>query len=509
MTSYKKLIALLLSALFSLLQPASAQTSLTVDNVYRISLRNSGPILDQEEVKGYYFFYLSDEIDRKTNEYTLQILDANLNKVKEIKFQDSKNVSLMESSFNGSTMAFMFYDNDQNKLEYRIYSMDGKNTISYSKELDKKSERFLTKIPMPGANDEAENKNIVDISKKGYLSVVPIREGKQYTYEVNFYSAEKEGTWTYHPDEPGRFSQAQFLNAKDSVAFILVHTRLQLMNMETTTTLLGLDLANGKKMFQIPMQEKEVNLFPMHISPAKQNGAALVVGAYFEGNMFKRKDKDWGLGIWEMNNKGELLSSKYISWGDKMFPFQKKDEKGKVDHIGYLYVHDVIQTEDGKTFAICEGYFAYTGMSANEPFSMRVTKMVVLQLDRQLNLEDMQVFEKTTNRVEAHPMLYTENPFLQAQTLVYYNSFDYSFTLADRSKTSFMIGYSDLVSRKDYWGKTFKTITYNEGKISSDEIKLKYASGSNRVFPARPGSLVVLEYFKKEKRLELRLEKMN
>ncbi len=67
-----------------------AQSKLSIDNVYSVTLRNSGSIIENEEIKGYYFFYQSDKIDKRTNEYTLQVLDANLNKLKDIKFQDSK-----------------------------------------------------------------------------------------------------------------------------------------------------------------------------------------------------------------------------------------------------------------------------------------------------------------------------------------------------------------------------------------------------------------------------------
>jgi hypothetical protein len=74
---------------------ALAQQKLEIDNVRSAYLRNSGTILENNEIKGYYSFYQSDKVDRKTNEYTLQIIDENLNKVKDIVFTDDKNVSLL------------------------------------------------------------------------------------------------------------------------------------------------------------------------------------------------------------------------------------------------------------------------------------------------------------------------------------------------------------------------------------------------------------------------------
>jgi hypothetical protein len=106
----KKLTVFLM--LMSLLAGTQAQ-KLSIANIQKASvLRNSDAIKEGSEVKGYYFFYVSDKIDRNTNEYTLQIMDHNLNKLKEVKFQDSKNVSILESSFNGTDLVFLFYNSD-------------------------------------------------------------------------------------------------------------------------------------------------------------------------------------------------------------------------------------------------------------------------------------------------------------------------------------------------------------------------------------------------------------
>ncbi|WP_440134817.1 DUF6770 family protein, partial [Chitinophaga sancti] len=72
-----------------------AQSKLTVDKVYSAYLQNSGTIIQQGQIKGYFYLIQSDKIDRHTNEYTLQIVDENLNKVQDIKFEDTKKLSLL------------------------------------------------------------------------------------------------------------------------------------------------------------------------------------------------------------------------------------------------------------------------------------------------------------------------------------------------------------------------------------------------------------------------------
>jgi homogentisate 1,2-dioxygenase len=62
---------------------------------------------------------------------------------------------------------------------------------------------------------------------------------------------------------------------------------------------------------------------------------------------------------------------------------------------------------------------------------------------------------------------------------------------------------------KGYKGMTFNSISYFDGKITTDKINLKTDASQLRILPAKPGSVLLIEYFKKDKRLELRMEKVN
>lgn len=58
---------LLLLSFVLLTQFCTAQGKLSIDNVYSVTLRNSGEIVEGNQVKGYYLFYQSDKVDKKTN----------------------------------------------------------------------------------------------------------------------------------------------------------------------------------------------------------------------------------------------------------------------------------------------------------------------------------------------------------------------------------------------------------------------------------------------------------
>ncbi len=78
-----------------------------------------------------------------------------------------------------------------------------------------------------------------------------------------------------------------------------------------------------------------------------------------------------------------------------------------------------------------------------------------------------------------------------------------------QDKASFICGYTDYQKEKDYKGMTFNAISYNDGKITTDKINLKTEASSISVMPAKPGSVLLIEYFKKAKRLDMHMEKIN
>ena len=86
--------------------------------------------------------------------------------------------------------------------------------------------------------------------------------------------------------------------------------------------------------------------------------------------------------------------------------------------------------------------------------------------------------------------------------------FDYEFTTGRPEDNNFVICYSDWVKTSDYKGETFNAIRYNGTKFLQDKIELKSKASRMRVLPAKSGSIMIMEYFKKDKRLEFRLEKL-
>jgi hypothetical protein len=65
------------------------------------------------------------------------------------------------------------------------------------------------------------------------------------------------------------------------------------------------------------------------------------------------------------------------------------------------------------------------------------------------------------------------------------------------------------VRTKDYKGGTFNSITYNEGKVTTDKINTKSDASRTAVLPGKQGQVLILDYYRKAKRLDVHFEKLN
>ena len=84
------------------------------------------------------------------------------------------------------------------------------------------------------------------------------------------------------------------------------------------------------------------------------------------------------------------------------------------------------------------------------------------------------------------------------------------YTQVDRANDRFYSCFLDYEKIKGAKNKNaFKTIIYDEGKLSEDKIYLQDGEKNFRVYPAKLGNVLLLEYDKKAKQISLHLEKIN
>jgi hypothetical protein len=514
----------LIALLCLIVQVTYAQDKLTIDKVYSTYLRNSGTIMENNQIKGYFFLYQSDKIDRNTNEYILKILDQHLNPVREIKFEDSKKVYMLEAAYNGGSLAFLFQNGDTKTLDMKIYDLDGKLKYTYSREYDKKTNDLMATYQTVHS-DEGTNQNVFNMNDDGYVSVLPLREGKQRTYEVDFYSSNEKKQWSYVPtDNAEKFASAEYLGSTDSLIILQELKRKSGTSQKLTASLVGINVYSRKKAFEIEQEESdEYKFFPNSVSSLKEKGAFLVMGTFFDQNANIAKDASRGLGIYEITTKGKIVSRTYNTWAGDFAKYLPTNAKGKVDKIGFLYIHKMIQSPDGKLYVVGEGYkrtasaggIALTALGAlggayrtGQTTQIVITDMVMMEFNDKFKVTNATIFDKTNNTVQPLGGADFISQHALALQLKSDGAFDYEFTTFEPDNSNFTVCYSDWVRSGEYKGKTFNTIRYNGDKYVTDKIQLKSSAKKTKIFPAKAGSIMIMEYYKKEKKIDLRLEKI-
>jgi hypothetical protein len=501
-----------------------AQSStLSIEKVYAAYLRNSGSIIEKGQIKGYYFLYQSDKIDKHTNEYTLQILDENLNKVRNIKFEDSKKLSLLESAYNGNSLSFLFKNEDDKTLDMKIYDLDGKLKYSYSRSFDKKTDALMKQYATMHT-DEGMNKNVFDLGDKGYVSVLPMRDGKDRTYELDYYSSSEKKQWTYVPPDDGeRYSFAEYLGGTDSLIVLEVLKKPRALTGKVNSHLVGINFVTKKRVFDIDYVTEKQVLVPSTVVLMPETGNLMIIGGYYDKDQDVMKDFSRGLAIYEVSTAGKILTRTYNSWAGDFARYLPTNSKGKIDDIGYLYIHKVIRTPDNKLFAVAEGYkrnasaggIALTVLAAaggvGHDFGVTkivITDLVLMEFNDKYKVTNSTIYNKTHNTAVVGELSDEVSQHVLASYLKGQGSFDYEFTTGEIDNSNFTICYSDVERSSEYKGRTFNSIRYNGSKFNTDKIQLKSKASTMRIFPAKPGSVMILEYFKKDKRLDFRLEKL-
>jgi len=499
-----------------------AQGKLSIENVRSIYIRNSGEIMDGDELKGYFTFYVSDKVDSKTNEYTVQIMDNNLNKIKDIKFEDDKAVQILESSYNGQSIMFLFYNKKEKTLEYRAYNFEGKMISTYTKELTNRSKMLLEQT-YGQKSDDGQNEALFSVQDQGYVTVYPVKEGKYFTYEVNFFFTDRRKQWSFEAaeEQDDKWASAMFLGSTDSLVVFEVIKQKRLMGGTPHSWLLGLNIFTGKKVFEVSTEAEDYKFYPMNISAIRGSSDFLLMGTYYEPDGKVMKDASLGLAAWVFNPKGKAVSKKYNSWDGDISKYIATDKKGRVADLGYVYFHKILQTADGNFFAIGEGYkkvasglgiataILNRGSGSVATAKLKITDLVTFKFNDKFEIKDAKIYDKNSNSQEMQSGAEYSSPHTMAVMAKAWGFFDYDFTQTNKEHTRFSVCYSDYVRDKDFKGKTFNSITYNEGKMTTDKIELTSKARWLRVFPAKTGSVMIMEYFKKEKRLEMRLEKLN
>jgi len=213
----KQIISFCFLALFFLtFQTEVVAQSKTFEKVSIWRPRSSGAIINDKVINGYYSFNKVDKIDRKTNEYLLQIIDANLNNLGTKSIKDSKYVNLLESSYNGKNILMKFYDYKEKAVDYRVYNQSAELVYNKTRKLERRWE--IANYARNTGTSEITNNSVFAVKDKGFIEYNAKKE-KKLGYEVRFIPNDKSiKGWTRGSKEDSKMHEsASFIGANEQV----------------------------------------------------------------------------------------------------------------------------------------------------------------------------------------------------------------------------------------------------------------------------------------------------
>lgn len=510
--------ALLLCLFCGMMQNIWAQTQ-TLNNILSATVRGTGAIIKDNTVTGYYSFAELDKKNSKATNYQLSIFDQNLAPLSTKKFASQGDLVALEASFNGDLLMIKYYDSKTNKFSLKTYDQNAEQVGS--KSIDAKKV-----IGMAGAaqSDETETHTITPIEGLGFVHMVnKLRGGgMSHTYcEVTFIpnKAEESGWKWEAPAKSEFYESGSYLGHNNNILLCLINRRAKLMSKDLEDFIVGIDLTTGRKIFDKSLEDKKYAVSLLN-GLSMEDGNFQLFGFYYEKDAKTMSASSLGLFSFVMDTTGTVQTRAYKSWEDEVSKFLKVNEHGKIKDVGHLYFHKFIRTADNKVFAISEQFKNNLGGSIARSLlsgalggsavvsTYNIEDLYLFEFDDKFNLKGVSIYDKSKSTYTLQGAVVGSSRMV-GMLLKYLGEFDYTFTQQSKDKTKFSIGYVDYDKTKGQKGWYFGSINYSDGKLTTDKVKFDTKSTWQHVYQGKPGYVMISEYFKKEKKMEFRMEKVN
>ncbi|MBO6516426.1 MAG: hypothetical protein JJ975_07730 [Bacteroidia bacterium] len=509
-------VAIFLALIFTTLT-ASAQ-KYSFENITRKTLRNSGTIKDNNVIKGYYYFYYLEKVSRQNTAYEVVILNENLEEKGSERIIEPKTTVLLEASYNGNSILFKFFDRKSKTVSYRTMNNAGEMSSKETRSCNKYEAQIY-------GTSTIENINIQPVSSELFVDIHNIKD-KEYKYSVEGIGNDGEVLWTYTPTNQMKIEMGNYLGSSENQVWIQVSKSKGIMSRDYTFDLAGIS-HDGEEDFRVPLQTKRYNLLAHSATYKKDKDEIVVVGEYYDISDKSLKSDSKGLFVKVISPEGDEISEDFISWTrdiGAMVSAEKKRELSKY----YVYFHDILQTADGRILAVGEQYrkqvsatgmafktlAAASGGSTNASAAeIKIADVIVIELSTNYELTSVDIHEKKPRKVLLEAGYGTVSQHLLAKYLKASGWFDYQFTQTNKDNSTISFAYVDIekVDGKMRRQAVLKFISYVSGEddYTSDKLELTSEASDIWLMPAKPGYVLIAEYFKKEKAVDFRLEPIN
>lgn len=492
---------------------------LVKQNVKKFTVRGSGTIEQNNQVKGYYTFISVEKKDKNNNTYELALFDENLAQVSSVEIVRPRYYLLVDGAYNGRTFCFLFRD-EKKKLN---------EMITYDRSLKLVSTAFVpdneyTMSPTQAAMGDPTQAFLVPIDNKGYM-YYGVKTGK-YQYQVVFFTDSLKRKWAaVAPDDADVELASDAFQEEEYVGSLIVRKK-RIRSKDIDVDLMVQRMNTGEQLFRMPLLTSKYSVSLSSVYFDREKMQFVVFGEYYDKEDKELKAQSLGFISLEIDMKGSIVRETVNSWADigKVAPV---DAKGKFEKSNMrIMVHDIIKTSDGQFFVVGEQYAKEAsglgiasqvlsgmagGVSQTAAVQLNIYNMVYLQFNPDFSINRMHLFPKDKTEI----LLPAGAGFMSSKQISFYGravgGFDYKYTQQTPGGDTFIVTYIDYDKEKGQKAtNVLGSIIYTPEKtLTVDKLKLDRKSTAYFILKAKTGYVMVMEYFRKEKKLESRLEKLN
>lgn len=520
----------LMSCLFLfLLALGGMSQNYQVENVFRANLRNFGPIIEGDQVKGYYGFYQVGNGRGRDRIFILKTLDENAQEVSSARLVRPKSYYLTEAVYNGGAICFSFIDNNQRKAELVSFNMAGEQIGRKLFPKMSSAEWRATYNYQLVNNEESSNLTIFPAGSQGFVRMTMVKN-KKYGYNLEYFSNKLDGEGRWEAGSAEDADEFEIPEIADVVAPFMISgiaKRPKQLSKDVHYNLQARDVFSGELLFEQPVYDPQHTLSFLIAKFDPVNSNIVVLGEYFDPKDNIINGKSQGIYVMKVDMTGEVLSRSLFSWESDISRFLSVDEKGRLDEGGFIAFHNAFIDNDGKVYFVGERYrkaVSAAGVALNilaaasgnvssnvASIKMVLEEMMVFTIGSDMELAAVDIFEKKARDILLPEGWGLYSPKTLSLMMSAYGLFDYQYSQQSVDKNLFLSTYMSIQKergepRKNVLGVIMKG---EDADFVVDKIDLTSEATAIGVLPGKTGNVLLIEYFKRDKTIKFRLEEFN
>lgn len=504
--------AIILSTLFFCAITIVKGQHYQITGVKPLHFRGVESITNGDKAVGYYTYYLSEKLKKGMVTLNLDILDLDLNLIKQTPVTVTKRSVLIGSEYNGKDFLFIF--SDQSKKLNTFITIDSDGNII--KKEDRKHRKFATANSMkvfPGTDGN------------GFYVTSAVKE-KKWGYSVEKIDRDLRTMWEETVTRNKGYVSIEAAEAGKNKLLLITIEKPNVMSKKALGKLVSFDDNTGTKQFEYDLYDGSITGIPSAFL-VEEGGNIVTAGMYFEGSKWQEINSD-GIFFLKLSPEGKKLAYNHIDWDNGIKKALKAtSRKFSIGSKPKVLFHEIAKTGDSyqviaETFrkTVKAGTLLASASGSNSaPMGFTVMDYIIFNYDNNGKPLDINKIEKPYKSILVEASIASVGGVSLAYYLKRFNmfTFEYVTTLPSGKQAIVYTNWegAKLGSGKPYVGiSTIAMGEESETKKIPMAKKLKMVVGNPKnaktgALRGKSGHTCIYAYDKKTKTVNIGLESIS